>query len=303
MISLAQLRCFLAVVDEMNYRRAARRLNMTQPPLTRQIQSLEQEIGARLFDRDARSVRLTKVGENFARSAQRLLGQSIQAVQDAQRIASGDAGALTIAFTAASSYVFLPRFVALLRQALPEVSLTLREMTSSQQAVALREAQIDIGLTRPPLRLPGVGAMQVYSEPLCAVVPREHPLAARTTIAPDDLHGETFITYPPVEAVYLHTLISSVLTLTGIAFADVQHVTQTHSILALVGAGLGIGLVPRSVEHFMSANVALKPMTGLGNASVDLIMAWRGDSANPACARAVDQVSRALRDPHWLSAG
>ncbi|KND61160.1 transcriptional regulatory protein [Candidatus Burkholderia verschuerenii] len=114
MVTLAQLRCFLAVVDEMNYRRAAERLNMTQPPLTRQIQALEHAVGAQLFDRSARAIRLTPAGGAFAQSARRILAQTGSAVLDAQRIAAGDTGSLTIAFTVASSYVFLPRFVALL---------------------------------------------------------------------------------------------------------------------------------------------------------------------------------------------
>lgn len=300
MVTLVQLRCFLAVVEEMNYRRAAERLNMTQPPLTRQIQALEHAVGASLFDRSARAIRLTPAGTAFARSARRILAQTGDAVLDARRIAGGDSGSLTVAFTAASSYVFLPRFVALLREHLPEVSLTLREMSSPQQLVALRDEQIDMGLSRPPIIAPGVASMRVYREPLYAVLPGAHRLANRETLALQDLEGENFITYPPVEGVYFHGLITGLLRAKGVTVAETQHVTQTHSILALVGAGLGVALVPRSAERVRFADVVFKPLTGVDDVTADLVLAWRTANDNPVRQTAVNQVTEALRDPTWL---
>jgi len=300
MMTLAQLRCFIAVVDEMNFRRAAQRLNMTQPPLTRQIQALEHQVGAQLFERSARAIRLTPAGQNFARSARRILAQSNEAIRDARRIASGDSGSLTIAFTAASSYVFLPRFVSLLRAQMPEVTLTLREMTSAQQVIALREEQIDMGVSRPLGIQPGVKSLPVFREPLCAVLPVGHPLADNAAIKPEALGGQTLITYPPVEGIYLHDLITGVLHVRNVNVADIQHVTQTHSILALVGAGLGVGLVPQSAESVLPSGVLLKPLLELDNVFAELILAWHGETDNPACAVAAEHLSVALEDPTWL---
>jgi DNA-binding transcriptional LysR family regulator len=300
-MTFAQLRCFLAVVDEMNFRRAAERLNMTQPPLTRQIQALEHRVGALLIERSARAIRLTPAGQNFARSARRILALSNEAIGDARRIAGGDSGALTIAFTAASSYVFLPRFVSLLRGEMPEVSLTLREMTSAQQAVALREEQIDLGVSRPLGLQGGVKSWRVYREPLCAVLPLSHPLSAATAISVRDFAGQTLITYPPVEGVYLHDLIVGVLHVHNVNISDIQHVTQTHSILALVGAGVGIGLVPQSAGRVLPAGVVLKPLLDAEDVKADLILAWRENTDNPACAVAVGHASQALKDPAWLA--
>jgi DNA-binding transcriptional LysR family regulator len=296
MVTLAQLRCFLAIVDEMNYRRAAARLNMTQPPLTRQIQALEHAVGAALLDRSARAIRLTPAGEAFARAARRIVAQTGDAVLDARRIAAGDTGSLTIAFTAVSSYVFLPRFVALLRKEMPEVSLTLREMTSSQQLSALRDEQIDMGLSRPPIIQPGVASMRVFREPLCAVVARSHRLAGCESIALSELAGESFITYPPVEGVYFHRLITGVLDAMGVTVAETQHVTQTHSILALVGAGLGVALVPRSAERVRFSEVAFIPVTGIDDVAADLLLAWRTQSDNPARTTVVELAKRMLID-------
>jgi DNA-binding transcriptional LysR family regulator len=301
MLTLAQLRCFLAVVDEMNYRRAAERLNMTQPPLTRQIQALEHAVGAQLFDRRARAIRLTPAGSAFAQSARRILAQTDGAVLDAKRVAAGDTGSLTIAFTAASAYVFLPRFVALLRREMPEVSLTLREMTSPQQLQALREEQIDVGLSRPPIAHPGIETLRVFREPLCAVVPLAHRLAGRESVVVQDLAGESFITYPPVEGVYFHGLITGILHAMGVTVAETQHVTQTHSIIALVGAGLGVALVPQSAARVKFPDVAFIPLDGLNDVTADLLLAWRIWTDNAACTTAVELVRQALTDPLWLT--
>jgi DNA-binding transcriptional LysR family regulator len=300
MMTFAQLRCFLAVVDEMNFRRAAQRLNMTQPPLTRQIQALEHQVGAQLFERSARAIRLTPAGRAFARSARRILAQASEAVGDARRIARGDAGALTIGFTAASSYVFLPRFVSLLRTHLPEVSLTLREMTSTQQATALREEQIDLGVSRPLRVLPGVETLRVYREPLCAVLPLGHALSEAAVITAQDFAGQTLITYPPVEGVYLHDLIIGLLHVRNVEVRDVQHVTQTHSILALVGAGLGIGVVPESAGRVLPAGVLLKPLLDVQDVHAELILAWREGLDNPACVMVAQCVTQAMKNPDWL---
>jgi DNA-binding transcriptional LysR family regulator len=183
---------------------------------------------------------------------------------------------------------------------MPEVTLTLREMTSTQQLLALREEQIDIGLSRPPIAQPGVASLRVFREPLCAVVPASHRLAAQEQIAPHDLAGESFITYPPVEGVYFHGLVTGLLHAMGVTVAETQHVTQTHSIIALVGAGLGVALVPRSAARVGFPDVVFIPLSGLEDVSADLLLAWRTPSENPACTRAIELVRQALADPDWL---
>lgn len=281
MITFIQLRCFLAIVDEMDFRRAAEQLNMTQPPLTRHIQALEHALDFDLFDRGCRSIRLTPAGAAFARSARLIVGQTNAAVIDARRIASGDEGSLTIGFTAASSYQFLPRFVKLLRERMPSVSLTLREMTSAQQLDALRLQQIDIGLSRPPILERGVRSVCVFREPLVLAVAKEHRLSQRPSVTVADLAGESLITYPPVEGAYFHGLVTGLLQAMNVRVAETQHVTQTHSILALVGADLGVALVPRSAESIHFDNVIFRPLVEAHAVNVELVLAWRDDTGNP----------------------
>ncbi|KND61159.1 Transcriptional regulator, LysR family [Candidatus Burkholderia verschuerenii] len=184
---------------------------------------------------------------------------------------------------------------------MPEVSLTLREMTSPQQLQALREEQIDMGLSSSPIAHPGVASLKVFREPLCAVVPLAHRLATRESIVVQELAGESFITYPPVEGVYFHGLITGVLHAIGVTVAETQHVTQTHSIIALVGVGLGVALVPQSASRVKFPDVAFIPLAGLEDVSADLLLAWRTHGNNPACAAAADCVREALRDPLWLA--
>lgn len=282
MIGLTQLRCFVAVAEELHFRRAAARLNMTQPPLSRQIQLLEHELGALLFERGSRGVKLTAAGDALLRDARRLLLLAEEAARTARRIARGEAGAVTIGFTAASSYHVLPGLVSLIREKLPEVALTLRENVSHEQIEALRAGQLDLGLLRPPASLPGIRAVRVHRERLMVALPRHHPLAAEAQVEVAALEGQPLITYPPLDGRYLHDLVMGALRMAGVSPGPVQHISQTHSILALVGAGIGIALVPQAAERFCPAEVVLRPLDAAAMGHADLLCAWQDDASNPA---------------------
>ena len=292
MLTLVQLRCFVAVAEDLNLRRAAKRLNMTQPPLTRHIQALEQQVGAQLLERTGRALRLTPAGQSLERSARRILDDAAEATRDVQKVARGDAGGLIIAFTAASSYAFLPNLVALLRKHLPAIALTLRELTTPEQIVALKSRQVDFCLLRPPVSVAGIQTMRVYRERLVLAVPAQHELAARAEVNVGDLSGEVLITYPPVEGPYFHRLVMGLIHSAGVIPAEVQHITQTHSILALVGAGLGVAIVPQSVERFLPIGVALCTLGGAEGVNAELVLAWQMSSENPACATVLELIAQ-----------
>src|SRR6478736_3086991 len=161
MFDLNQLRCFVTVAEELHFGRAAARLNMTQPPLSRQIQVLEHIIDAPLLERTSRSVRLTPAGRSF--------------LHVARRIALGKTGSLKIGYTAAAAYGFLPDLIAACRARLPEVDFSLKEMVSGDQIEALGSGQIDAGLLRPPVARPEFATRRVLAEPLLAAIPKKHP--------------------------------------------------------------------------------------------------------------------------------
>ena len=284
MFELSQLRGFVAVAEELHFRRAAARLHMTQPPLTRQVQQLEHALGFPLLERSSRAVRLTPAGAVFLEEARRVLQMAANSALAARRVARGEAGAVTLGFTAASGYAVLPRLVALVRARLPEVEVNLREMVTREQVEALLAGQIDAGLLRPPVRQPGLRATLVEREELCVALPRDHALAtpAGEALEAGALNGLPLVTYPPVEGRYLHDVVMGVYRGAGVAPARVQHVSQTHSILPLVGIGLGIALVPRAAARLCPREVVLRPLSPRSPARVDLLFAWREGAANPA---------------------
>jgi len=287
MFDFSQLRCFVAVAEELHFGRAAARLNMTQPPLSRQIQVLERILDVQLLERTSRSVRLTAAGRSFLPEAQRILRLAETATHLTRQVAAGRAGVLKLGFTAASAYDFLPRLVTALRQRLPEVTLALREMVSKDQLEELLAGRIDAALVRPPVTHPDLTAVRALAEPLVVALPAGHPLAVRDALAPGEIGGEPLVAYAPNEARYFHDLILGLLTEAGIQPRIVQQLTQIHAILALVRAAVGIALVPAAAESLHVEGVVFRPLALPAPRPVELVLAWRRDGDDPLIARLV----------------
>jgi DNA-binding transcriptional LysR family regulator len=281
MFDLTQLRSFVVVAEELHFGRAAARLNMTQPPLSRQIQVLEHIVGARLLERTSRSVRLTVAGRSFLPEARRILKLSDSATRMAQRIALGKAGSIKIGFTAATAYSFLPRLVKDCLAALPNVDLSLREMVSGDQLEALETGQIDVGLLRKPFVRPDLNAVRVAAEPLVAALPEGHPLALAESVPLATLQGEPFIMYSPFESRYFYDLLTGLFQDAGIAPAYIQNLSQIHSMLALVQAGLGMAIVPQAAMNLNFGGVVFRPLQIEARSPVELFLVWPKISDNP----------------------
>ena len=176
MFSLARLQCFVAVAEELHFGRAAERLHMTQPPLSRQVQQLESELGVQLIDRTTRTVTLTPAGAAFLPDARRILQLSEGAAQTVKRIPAGDLGTVVVGFTAASAHVVLPRTAGACAERLPDVKLDLREMVTAAQIEGLMTGELDLGMARPPLKRPGLVSRPLLHEQLVAALPAGHPL-------------------------------------------------------------------------------------------------------------------------------
>ena len=291
MFDLNQLRCFVAVAEELHFGRAAQRLNMTQPPLSRQIQVLEHIVDAALLARTSRSVQLTPAGRSFLPEAKRILKLAESAAQVARRIALGKTGSLKIGFTAAAAYGFLPDLVAACRERLGDVDLSLKEMVSADQLEALTTGQLDVGLLRPPVARRELATRRVLAEPLLAAVPVGHAMAAQPQVAIREFDGEPFVMYSPFEARYFHDLLAAQFSRANILPRYVQHLSQVHSILALVRAGLGVAIVPAAAASLNFTGVVLRPLALRFSAAVELLMVWRRDSDNPMTASLVDIAS------------
>ncbi|WP_052119983.1 LysR family transcriptional regulator [Inquilinus limosus] len=300
MFDLNQLRCFVAVAEELHFGRAAARLNMTQPPLSRQVQILERILDVALFERTSRSVRLTPAGQSFLAEARRILKQAEGAALLARRVAAGQAGAIGIGFTATSAYSFLPDLVSACRRQLPDVTLVLREMVSGDQVESLASGQIDAGLLRPPVVQGGTASFRVAEERLMAAVPADHPLAAAPRLSLRDFAAAPFIMYAPHEARYFHDLVIELFARSGLLPDYVQHLSQIHSILALVRSGLGLSIVPEAALQLQIRGVVLRPLDLAAPRSAELYIAWRQDNDNPLLPLVLD-IARGLAEQHRLN--
>lgn len=282
MFELSQLRCFVAVAEELHFGRAAQRLNMTQPPLSRQVQLLERILGVVLLDRTSRSVRLTPAGRSFLIEAKRILRLAESAALATRRIASGDAGRVAVGFTAASGYSFLPNLVDLARTQLPNVDLTLRELVSGEQIEALLTGRIDLGLVRPPLTRPEFDKVRVLTEPLVAALPAGDPRLAKAVIQLSDFDAQPMVMYAPEGAGYFHGMLTAMFDETGVSPHYVQHMAQIHSILALVHARIGAAVVPEAAMRLHFEDVEFRPLETSPARPVELFVAWRRDNDNPS---------------------
>ena len=291
MFSLARLSCFIAVAEELHFGRAAERLHMTQPPLSRQIQQLENELGVVLIDRTTRSVTLTPAGVAFLPDARRILQLAEGAALTVKRVPAGDLGTVVVGFTAASAHAVLPRLLDKAREQLPDVQLELREMVTAAQIEGLMTGELDLGMARPPLKRPGLVSRPLLHEQLVAAVPSAHPLAALPRqLTLTDLDGQDVIMYSPVEARYFNELLISTFTIAGATPRYVQYVTQVHTMLVLVRSGIGIALVPASAATLHPNDVVFRSVSAFRERPVELDAVWRGDSTNPALLRLLRDV-------------
>ncbi|MEN3110734.1 LysR substrate-binding domain-containing protein [Uliginosibacterium paludis] len=280
MFELSQIRCFVAVAEELHFSRAAERLNMTQPPLSRQIRLLEHAVGTQLLERSNRSVRLTAAGKAFFPEASRILRMAEEAATMARRVAKGEAGSLSIGFTAAFGYHLLPQLVRRLKARAPGVSLTLKEMVSTAQLEALSGGQLDVGLLRPH---PGHGDLEsraMGGETLLLAVPEQDAALWPEEVALTQLQGRNFLMYSPYEARYFHQLLLGCFDRAGVAPRVVEHVGQIHTMLALVASGLGVALIPESASRLHLEGITLRTVPELGPI-VGRVVSFRRDNDNP----------------------
>lgn len=291
MFELSQVRCFVAVAEELHFGRAAGRLNMTQPPLSRQVQLLEHSLGAQLLVRTSRVVKLTPAGRTFLAEARRMLRIAENAQTSARRVAQGNAGTVAIGFTAGAGYAFLPKLIMRCREVLPEVDLVLKEMVSSDQLEALSSGQLDVGLMRPPIQRPEFQARCVLREPLVAAVASNHALARKSRVKLADFAGQPFVMYSPHEARFFYDVVAATFNQAGVAPRYVQYMSQIHSILALVKSGLGSAIVPEAAASLHFDGVTLRPLSPKETRPVELFVAWRSRNDNPVLPRFLDLAS------------
>ncbi|MEE2039338.1 LysR family transcriptional regulator [Nocardiopsis sp. CT-R113] len=287
MFSFDQLRGFVAVAEELHFGRAAERLSMTQPPLSRQIQKLERTVGVQLLERDRRRVSLTAAGEAFLIEARRLLTLADSAPDLARRISAGASGTLRIGFTAASSYGPLGGLLNRLEEVLPEIKIELFEMVTREQVSALLNEEVDLGLARPPFDTELFGSRVQHRERMLVAVPDAHPLARRGgPVTAEELVDVPLIMHSPTRARYFYDLV---VRLVPISHQNVVHtVSQVLTMVWLVAAGRGVAFVPQSATGLGIDGVTYLEIAGLSGDPVELHLLWLRESRNPAVLRALE---------------
>lgn len=282
-MELRHLRYFVAVAEELHFGRAASRLHISQPPLSRQIRELEKELGTDLFWRTKRRVQLTAAGEAFLPEARRTLDQAQRAVRAAERTGRGELGHLVIGFVEAAIYSgLLPAAIQRYRAGFPDVALELRETVSKDQPAALRDGTIDVGLAYiPPDEADRSFASEpVLGDPLVVALRADHPLADRQLFRLRDLAAETLILFRRNLAPALHDAILHRLGRAGLVPAALQEAVQMQTVLALVAAGIGFGLVPRSIAEIGRSGVRFKTSHEL-TIRLDTHLVWRRGERSP----------------------
>jgi DNA-binding transcriptional LysR family regulator len=289
-MDLVRLRSFVSLADSLHFGRTARLLHVSQPALSKQIQYLEDEIGAPLFDRDRHGVRLTSVGRVLVEDARILVREADATLDRARRAARGEFGRLSIGF-GYSTLTLVPRVVSAFRELHPNVEISLRDMATSVQIDGLESGTLDVGFVRLPVER-GLKSLPVLEERLVLALPSRHPRASRIKEL-DDVRDEPFVQTSRQFSSSLYEHVMTLCASSGVRPRVVQEASEFPTVLALVAAGLGVALVPESALRNPFEGVVARRVGGV-EASWRVGVAWhegRGEIVRDAFLRVVREAS------------
>ena len=293
-MELRHLRYFLAVGEEQHYGRAARRLRVAQPALSRQIQDLEEEVGFKLFERLPRGVRLSAAGQLFLGDARRILQEVNEAAARAARVARGQSGTLRVGFTESASWRgVVPESFRRFREMQPDAELQLQPSPSLVQLEAIRSGRLDAGFVfNMPKTDPELDARPVAIERIELAVPTSHPVAKRKQVRLRELAGAPFVWFPRREAPALYDRLMRECFRGGLKSPRiVQEGQDEATILSLVATGLGIGWVLGTARWHRPKSVVILSVLDM-DLPQELSLAWSKDNRSPLLARFVADVER-----------
>jgi DNA-binding transcriptional LysR family regulator len=261
-IELRHLRYFIAVAEELNFGRAAQKLQITQPSLSRQIQKLEQELAVKLFERLPSQIQLTQAGELFLIEAQQILAKVQQGIKVAQRASRGEIGQLKIGFQGSAVYDLIPNSIRAFRESFPNVDAIVQQMVTSEQISAIENNQLDLGFVVPPINHGKLIVETIFQEPVIVVLPENHPLAVKTEITITDLGDEPLILASRDRSCGLFEEIFNLYYQAGLRPNVIYAAREMQVMLGFVAAGMGISLLPTYVQNLQRLGVvyrSLKP--------------------------------------------
>ncbi|MDB5897201.1 MAG: LysR family transcriptional regulator [Ramlibacter sp.] len=286
-MDLRRIRHFVVLAETLNFRRAAERLHMAQPPLTVSIQKLEAELGTKLFERGSTGVSLTSTGRTVLVEARKLLFHGSQLGAIARSTLEGTGGTLHVGFVGTTTYGMLQKVVPRFRAEYPGVELVLHEATSVAILQQLEDHGLDIGLVRTPLlRTTGAALVPLERDEFIVALPRGHALAGKGPLHLAELANESFVMYGAGAAAGLHSAAMLACQSAGFMPRVAQQGVQVQTLLALVESGLGIALVPSVMQRYASDKIEYRPLLDLPQgAAVGLALAYMPQTESPAAAR------------------
>ncbi len=280
-MELRHLRYFIAVAEELHFGKAAERLHMAQPPLSIQINNLEKELGVPLFHRNNRNVKLTKAGELFLHESRKVLERLDYAQNIARSAHRGEIGRLVVAFIGSANYDLIP-LMKKYRDRFPKVEIILRQIYTPDQITELEDGTIDIGIMRPPTPRDSLNFQVIRRERWVAALPEDHPLLALGNPLPiRSLHNQPIILYP--RSVVGPSFYDAVINLcheAGFSPNIVYEAPEMQTAIALTAAGLGIAIVPNSIQYLYNNGVVYRIFDNT-TPSAEIGIAWRKNEASP----------------------
>ncbi|KEZ12032.1 putative transcriptional regulator [Sphingobium yanoikuyae] len=291
-MELRHLRYFEAVAAERNFTRAAERLGVAQPPLSRQIRELEIELGVALFDRDSRPIRLTEAGRIFHEQATRILSSIEQLRRSMQRLTQSAQRRFVVGFVGSIVYGMMPGVIREFRARADGLEIQLLEMSTIEQVVALKDGRIDAGLGRILIDDPAIQREVLQDEPLIAAIGTADTLAAADSISLSDLMARKLLVYPSQPRPSYADQVLTILRDHGLTHTDVEEVRDVQVTLGLVASEAGVALVPSSMRHVQHDDIIYVRVRDEG-ATSPIILSFRvGDSS--ADVRLFEQIARQL---------
>jgi DNA-binding transcriptional LysR family regulator len=294
-IELRHMRYFVAVAEELHFGRAAKRLGITQPPLSLQIQHLEANLGVTLFERTNRRVELTPAGSTLLKDARKLFADLTSTLEATVRAARGETGTLRVAFPASVMFLTLPRIIRRFRQEFASVRLELREMSTGSQITALKTGELDVGFLRQPPRDDELVTETMMKENLVLAISKEHPLAKRKRLRLADVADEDFVLFPRDLTPGLHSHVLAACAEAGVHPRIVQTSRELFTTISLVEAGLGVTIVPASAQQMGWKGVRYFPIRS-PSAVTRIDAAWRAGNRSAILA-AFMEIARTIARP------
>ena len=294
-MELRHLRYFVAVAEELHFGRAARRLNLAQPPLSQQIRSLEGELGLSLFHRTSRKVELTEAGNLLLTQARLVLLQAESATETMRSAHRGETGRLTIGFTTSAVYSLVPAILREFNRSRPHVEIRCVEMNPEQLRTALMERQIQVSFTRTPLGETGLQTELLDKERFVMALPSDHVRAGQLKLRLREFANEGFIMFSRPQGSAIYDAIIASCQQAGFSPRIAQEGGGVQTILALVAAGLGVALVPMSLRHLQRPGVVYRDLPASETHEVSLSLVWRKDDRSPVVESLVKIAREAAR--------